>query len=153
MKRFHFILLIFIINIIACNIQKNNKTITEDYYIKLNYNGGMIPEYEEIYLSTERAYYQGKKQTIDGYKTIDKKFSCTFNEIKTIVNKAEDLGFFSMKSDNQGEVYDRGGTKIEMGTKEKPYYVSDEGSYFLQDKYKENFQKLVNEIRNFTSNK
>lgn len=153
MKRFQFILIIFIINIIACNIQKNKETITEDFYIKLNYNGGMIPEYEEIYLSTEISYYQGKKQTIDGYKSIDKKFSCSLHEIKTIVNKATDLGFYSMKSDNKGEVFDRGGTKIEIGNKEKTYHVSDEGSYFLQDKYKENFQKLVNEIHNFTSNK
>jgi|GEM_PF-5210148 len=120
-----------------------------DFIVRLEQTGGMVPAYLLIYISRDSSMTERRKGAYQD-KTV---FRCSEDELQALYGMGKKYHFYSMSSENHGQVYDRGGTVIEMGSAKNPYRVSDSGSDFLKEPYKKNFRALTEEILSFVENK
>lgn len=148
---FIFFFLLGITGLFSC--KAGQQEAGKEYFIHLTKNGGMVPVYDDIYISTKESYYKGKKKSENGYTDFIRSFNTSNKELDKLIKQAGDLGFFNMTYQTKERVYDRGGIKIEIGNTDKTYNVSNQGRDFIDEKFARDFHALAQSITDFAAAK
>jgi hypothetical protein len=121
----------------------------DDFIVKLDRSGGKVPDHLLIDISSGDCTMEERKSGT----TRKENFRCTKAELEQLYNMSVKYHFYSMTSENRGKVFDRGGVTLEMGSRKQPYKVSDAGSFFLEEQYRQDFKMLVQELENWVMKK
>ncbi len=144
---FNFIFIFFVSLVFSCKTSSNTSKSKEmpvnpsKIEISWNKDGGMLIHYEKIFLSKDSCIFevnrQGNIQKINfklSNKTIDSLYEYivenNFGKIKTY----------------EHQVYDRGGTSIQVNADNNFYAISNSGMSFIDDKDIEKYKNIENKI-------
>lgn len=138
----------------GCTGSQNKKNSTpEDFYVKVEFHAGMLPDYEMYFISKDSCVYEVRK----GFRGQDLTenrfmFQLTQSELNDIYNIVllNDVGSIQTY---QEEVYDRGGSTIHVREKNKTTNVSNSGMTFIQKNSIENYNNIINAVKNITKQK
>lgn len=149
MKIHNFITLPLFLVLTACPQNPNNEEngssnsklpdSPKEFELTMSDGGGMTPEWEEVYISRDSAYWsfdRYKHETKIKWKLSDKEFDQFYDDLK-----AEK--FDQIKSNCEGEVYDRGGISIRIIIDGEYYDIDNSGNCFIKEKYAENYSNVV----------
>lgn len=121
----------------------------EKIIIEWSEGGGMLPEGENIYLSTDSSYYyMWKDQTQQKLY-----FNTSEQELKEIYQVCLDNDFDKIRLIKEQEVYDRGGTSIRLILDGKYFDKNNSGMTFLHDGDVDNYYAVENKIYSFAISK
>lgn len=108
--------------------------------------GGMLPISFNSYISEDSAFWgydRYNNETVIRWVPGEDEFKELYQTV--IDNKVDKI-----KSDCEGEVYDRGGLSIEITIDGKSYQLDHSGNCFVQDKWKSNYGAIVSAIDKHT---
>lgn len=138
----------------GCSGSKANRSsMPDDFSVRVEYHGGMLPDYELYFISKDSCVYEVRKG-FRGQDLTENRFSfrLTDSELKelyTVVSK-NDVG--SIKTYEQ-EVYDRGGTTIHVRENNRTINVSNSGMTFIEAGSVENYNNILNAVKDITKRK
>ena len=121
----------------------------ENLVIKLNEGGGMLPIWYKTYISKDSAYWLYDRY---GYETIVR-WVPSKGELDELYDKLKSDKFDKIKSDCEGQVYDRGGISIEIEVNSKEYKINNSGNCFIQEKYLESYNSVLGAIVSYEQRK
>lgn len=134
-KKIYSIVAIFIL-LVACSgssILSNESSLPENpekIVIRWNDSGGMLPESESIYISADSCNYimwrNGNELKVD--------FTVNHEEIMELYAVFKSNKFDKIKVIEEQEVYDRGGTSIDISLDNKYTNKSNSGMSFIDEK-------------------
>jgi hypothetical protein len=121
----------------------------EKIIIEWHEGGGMLPEGQEIYLSTDSSYYSmWRDQTHQKLY-----FNTSAEELKSIYQVFTDNDFDKIRLLEEQEVYDRGGTSISLNADGKNFSKNNSGMTFLHEDDYEEYNAIENNIYDFAKSK
>ncbi|MBI3135108.1 MAG: hypothetical protein HYZ14_10590 [Bacteroidetes bacterium] len=121
----------------------------EKIVIEWNEGGGMLPEGETIYLSTDSSYYyMWKDQTRQKLY-----FNTSEQELNEIYQVCRDNNFDKIRLIEEQEVYDRGGTSIRLIADGKYIDKNNSGMTFLHESDVDEYYAVETKIYSFAMHK
>ena len=121
----------------------------DKFVIRLSDGGGMLPISEDIYISKDTAhwtYLRYRNETVISWIPTKEEIDSLYTTFKE--NKIDQI-----KSDCEGEVFDRGGTRIDIDINQNDYRLDNSGNCFVMDKWADNYKAVSSAIRKYTTRK
>lgn len=118
----------------------------ESLIIELNEDGGMMPRGEDIYICSDSAYW---KLWNHGNETFVR-WTPAKEDFESLYATLKENNFDKIKSDCEGEVFDRGGTSIDVTLEGKRTELNDAQNCFIKEKWHTNFKAINRAIRAYT---
>jgi len=117
--------------------------------IRWHSDGGMLPESENIYISTDSSYWSMWRY--DYEQKIY--FNTSQNEIDKLYTVFLQNKFDKIRVIDETEVYDRGGTSLDITADNIYVQVSNSGMSFIAEKSWINYSNIEREVCDFTFQK
>ncbi|UKN02530.1 hypothetical protein K6119_03220 [Paracrocinitomix mangrovi] len=156
MKKLFWILPLMMFVLTACPNNENGTSSggdlpenPEKLIIRLNEDGGMNPLSYGIYICKDSAYWQMWRS---GNQT-KLNWTPTENEIADLYQVLKENNVNKIKSKSEGEVYDRGGTSIDVDINSQSYDLNNSGNAFIDEKWRSNFNSISSAIWSYASQK
>jgi hypothetical protein len=119
----------------------------EGIEIDLYEGGGMLPISTYIYICQDSAYWK-----YDQYKSkVLIRWVPEKKDLDQLYQTFIENDFDKIKFNDQGEVYDRGGTTINIKIKEEIFKLDNSGSSFIDKDDKANFSSINDAIKNYAN--
>src|SRR5690349_6078322 len=145
MKKFS--LVAFLCLLLSCAGQKFPEKMPDDFKIEYHLDGGKVNVNRTIVLQKGECYDKGRNDKGEDFEyevDIDKP-----EDLEKLYIDLKRLNAFALKSNNQGEVMDRGGESIKYTVNGKTYEVSNSQNMFIDKKDLEAFNASLNAILSF----
>lgn len=106
-----------------------------------NENGGMMPQYSQIYISNDSCSYLSSKQNVRQLV----EYAVSEEEIRSLYDVFYTNEFNKIQTYQQ-EIYDRGGSSVSLIVDDQSFSVSNSGVDFIKEKNKSQYATIEKAI-------
>lgn len=115
---------------------------TRNFYLTYHEGGGMSPEYTTIYISQDSSWLE------QGWaaERVKHYFHTDSSEVTKLWLTLRNNFFLQIKTREEKEIYDRGGTNVRIHWGNEDFGVSNAGASFVDEKWAEHYQAIVKKV-------
>lgn len=125
------------------------KEVPENLKISYSTDGGMLPKWERIFISKDSCYREiSEHQVKNKYY-----FNLTEKELENLYQTLRKNNFGSIKIREEKEVYDRGGTSLDISWKGGSVEKSNSGLSFVEKRWIGNYSACVGAVTSIAKQK
>ncbi|MCB9231357.1 MAG: hypothetical protein H6581_06835 [Bacteroidia bacterium] len=123
------------------------ETRPADFRVEYFEGGGMLPESQQVTIRPDSTvdiiFLNGKKT-----RTV---VANSAGELDDFYQKLRELRVLRIRSRDEGEVYDRGGTSVWLSWGEKSQQISDSGNLFVEEKFQADYAAMLKLILDYNA--
>lgn len=125
------------------------KKIPENLKVSYSTDGGMLPKWERIFISKDSCFREISEHQVKNKHY----FSLTEEDLRSLYQTLRKNNFGSIKIRKEKEVYDRGGTSLNVSWKGGSIQKSNSGLSFVEKKWIGNYSTCVGAVTSVAKQK